>query len=41
MTDFPKAAIYPLGMNALLRGSPVTEEELQDWIVKNSPHAKP
>ena len=41
MTDFPKAAIYPLGMNALMRGSPVTEEELKDWIEKNSPPAKP
>jgi hypothetical protein len=41
MTAFPKAANYPLGMNALLRGSPVTEEELQDWIVKKSPPAKP
>ena len=40
ITDFPKDAIYELGLNALMRGSPVTAEELQAWISKNSPATK-
>jgi hypothetical protein len=37
ITDFPIDAIYPLGLNALMRGAPVTREELQAWIAENSP----
>jgi hypothetical protein len=40
-TDFPKEALFELGFKAILRGSPVTEEELQAWIAKNSPPTKP
>ena len=41
ITGFPKDAIYELGLNALMRRSPVTYEELQAWISKNSPPSKP
>jgi hypothetical protein len=37
ITDFPIDAIYPLGLNALMRGATVTREELQAWIAENSP----
>ena len=37
IADFPIDAIYPLGLNALMRGAPVTREELQAWITENSP----
>jgi hypothetical protein len=40
ISDFPKEAIYELGLNALMRRSPVTYEELQAWISKNSPPSK-
>jgi hypothetical protein len=39
--DFPQDAICSLCLNALTRGSPVTDEELQVWIEKNSPPTKP
>jgi len=39
-TDFPKEALFELGFKAILRGSPVTEEELQAWIAKKSPPTK-
>ena len=41
ITDFPKEAIYDLGLSALMRGSPITHEELQAWISENSPSTKP
>ena len=41
ITDFPKEGIYDLGLNALMRRSPVTHEELQAWISKNPSPAKP
>ena len=41
ITDFPKDAIYELGLNALMRRSSVTHEELQAWISANSPATKP
>ena len=39
--DFPKEAICELGLNALMRGSPVTDAELRAWIDKNSLPTKP
>jgi len=41
INDLPKDAIYELGLNALMRRSPVTYEELQAWISQNSPPSKP
>ena len=41
ITDFPKDAIYELSLNALMRGSPVTAEELEAWISANSLPSKP
>ena len=41
ITDFPKEAVYDLGLSALMRGSPITHEELQAWISENSPSTKP
>ena len=40
ITDFPQDAIYELGLNAMMRRSPVTHEELQAWISANSPPTK-
>jgi hypothetical protein len=40
ITDFPKDAIYELGLKAMMRRSPVTHEELQAWISANSPPIK-
>ncbi|NCC04434.1 MAG: hypothetical protein EOM37_10415 [Proteobacteria bacterium] len=39
-SSFPEDAVYPLCLNALMRSSPVTEDELQDWIAKNTPSAQ-
>jgi hypothetical protein len=41
ISDFPQEAIYDLGLNAMMRRSPVTHEELQAWISANSPATKP
>jgi hypothetical protein len=41
ITDFPKDAIYPLGLNALMRGTPVTREELQAWMAQNPSSVTP
>jgi len=41
ITNFPQEAVYELGLNALMRGSPVTAEELEAWISANSPATKP
>jgi hypothetical protein len=41
ITEFPQEAIYDLGLNAMMRRSPVTHEELQAWISANSPATKP
>ena len=40
ITDFPRDAIYELGINALMRRSPVSHEELQAWISVNSSATK-
>jgi hypothetical protein len=41
ITEFPKDAIYELGLKALMRRSPVTAEELQAWISENTLARKP
>ena len=39
--DFPSEAVFQLGIEALMRGYPVTEEELRSWIANNASSETP